>query len=286
MSEQAQKAFNDLCGGSSLMKFDSKRFKRDIDAFKSKREKKKNIQSGGESDDEDEEEEDDDDDESASEEESESGSDLDSESSSSSESDDDEEEEEEEKIDLYHKRSSGQTTTSQKDGKKNAQKSTSNQTEEELGNVMRKQYKIKIKGDDRNLIPNPLRSFEDLVSSYGMSEQMLRRVKECGWTEPTAIQRQAIPLLLSGGEVLAVAPTGSGKTLAFLLPIFMKLGKRKDGGVRAILLAPTKELAQQSTRICTLLSSGLRYERRNNYLCSFIYFYLLFFIMLTPAQLK
>ena len=87
---------------------------------------------------------------------------------------------------------------------------------------------------------------------------MLERLREAGFLEPTPIQRQAIPILLEGSELLAVAPTGSGKTLAFLLPMVTKLASKDDeaGGPRALLLSPTKELAQQSFRILKLLCRG------------------------------
>ena len=87
---------------------------------------------------------------------------------------------------------------------------------------------------------------------------MLQRLRDAGFHEPTPIQRQAIPILLEGSELLAVAPTGSGKTLAFLLPMVTKLAAKDDeaGGPRALLLSPTKELAQQSFRILKLLCRG------------------------------
>jgi superfamily II DNA/RNA helicase len=93
---------------------------------------------------------------------------------------------------------------------------------------------------------------------------LLSRLKEAGFDEPTPIQRQAIPALLENHELLAVAPTGSGKTLAFLLPIICSLKSKDDeaGGPRALLLSPTKELAQQSHRILRLLCRGVNTIRR------------------------
>ena len=93
----------------------------------------------------------------------------------------------------------------------------------------------------------------------GCGKMLLSRLKEAGFDEPTPIQRQAIPLLLENHELLAVAPTGSGKTLAFLLPIICSLKSKDDeaGGPRALLLSPTKELAQQSHRIMRLLCRGV-----------------------------
>ena len=53
---------------------------------------------------------------------------------------------------------------------------------------------------------------------------------EANFKVPTPIQRQAVPILCGGDELLAIAPTGSGKTLAFLLPIIMKLKRHEEGG--------------------------------------------------------
>lgn len=67
---------------------------------------------------------------------------------------------------------------------------------------------------------------------------------------------QAIPLLLDQRDLIACAPTGSGKTLAFLLPIINRLASPKKVGFRAIILAPTRELAKQIHRECIWLSEG------------------------------
>jgi ATP-dependent RNA helicase DDX52/ROK1 len=56
---------------------------------------------------------------------------------------------------------------------------------------------------------------------------------------------QSIPILLHGRELMAVAPTGSGKTLAFVLPILHDLGAPEKEGIRALIISPTRELANQ-----------------------------------------
>ena len=73
-----------------------------------------------------------------------------------------------------------------------------------------------------------------------------------GYEEPTPIQREAIPLLLAGRDLLAEAPTGTGKTAAFALPVLAAPGRRacrpegvRRGTVRALVLVPTRELAMQ-----------------------------------------
>jgi len=66
-----------------------------------------------------------------------------------------------------------------------------------------------------------------------------------GYETPTPIQAQAIPQVMKGHDVMGLAQTGTGKTAAFVLPILHRLVKRKYGGVRALIIAPTRELAEQ-----------------------------------------
>jgi ATP-dependent RNA helicase RhlE len=85
----------------------------------------------------------------------------------------------------------------------------------------------------------------------GLSPELLRAVADQGYAEPTPVQRAAIPLVLSGRDVLAGAQTGTGKTAAFVLPIIKMLHEtRRDGGalrhpVRVLVVVPTRELAIQ-----------------------------------------
>src|SRR5215217_7735602 len=82
-------------------------------------------------------------------------------------------------------------------------------------------------------------------SSFGLHPDLLRGVKELGFTRPTPIQADAIPPALEGRDVLACAMTGSGKTAAFLLPILHRLIHKPRGTTRALVLTPTRELAAQ-----------------------------------------
>lgn len=77
----------------------------------------------------------------------------------------------------------------------------------------------------------------------GLSRSLVDGVARLGITEPTEIQTKAIPLALAGKNLLATAETGSGKTAAFLLPIIERL--KRPGSLRALILAPTRELAMQ-----------------------------------------
>ena len=82
-------------------------------------------------------------------------------------------------------------------------------------------------------------------SSFGLHANLLRGVKEMGFTRPTPIQQDSIPPALEGRDVLACAMTGSGKTAAFVLPILHRLIEKKRGTTRALVLTPTRELAAQ-----------------------------------------
>jgi ATP-dependent RNA helicase RhlE len=80
-------------------------------------------------------------------------------------------------------------------------------------------------------------------TKLGLSPKVLEGVRAAGYGEPTAIQLRAIPLILEGRDVIGSAQTGTGKTAAFALPMISRLGQR--GGVRALVLEPTRELAAQ-----------------------------------------
>jgi len=85
-------------------------------------------------------------------------------------------------------------------------------------------------------------------NKLGLSEPILRGVRAVGYTVPTEIQARAIPAAISGNDILGRAKTGSGKTAAFILPTLDRLlsgGRCTPRGVRALVLTPTRELAQQ-----------------------------------------
>ncbi len=82
-------------------------------------------------------------------------------------------------------------------------------------------------------------------SKLGLSEKILEGVKAMGYVDPTPIQLRAIPLVLSGKDVIGSAQTGTGKTAAFALPILSKLGTHNPVGPRVLILEPTRELAAQ-----------------------------------------
>jgi ATP-dependent RNA helicase RhlE len=93
-------------------------------------------------------------------------------------------------------------------------------------------------------------------AALGLHDELLRSVEALGFTRPTPVQEQAIPLALQGRDVLASAMTGSGKTAAFLLPILQRLRGKRRGATRALVLAPTRELAAQIVEHLTQLARG------------------------------
>ncbi|SMD33073.1 ATP-dependent RNA helicase RhlE [Reichenbachiella faecimaris] len=88
---------------------------------------------------------------------------------------------------------------------------------------------------------NNIKNFSD----FKLNKQVLNAIVEAGYTSPTPIQKKAIPLVLSGHDVMGIAQTGTGKTAAFVLPLLMKLKYAQGQDPRALILAPTRELAIQ-----------------------------------------
>ena len=91
---------------------------------------------------------------------------------------------------------------------------------------------------------------ESNFASLGLAEPLLRAISETGYTTPTPIQAQAIPLVLAGGDLLAAAQTGTGKTAGFTLPLLHLLSQNHvhphpPGRPRCLILTPTRELAAQ-----------------------------------------
>ena len=93
----------------------------------------------------------------------------------------------------------------------------------------------------RELPPAATPTFAEL----GLDPRLVKALESLGYEEPTPIQREAIPPLLAGRDVLGQAATGTGKTAAFALPMIQRLGAEKGKGVRGVILVPTRELAIQ-----------------------------------------
>lgn len=109
-------------------------------------------------------------------------------------------------------------------------------------NSIRRSLDLRVSGA---AVAKPCVSF----AHFGFDEQLLDVIVRAGYTEPTAIQKQAIPCALEGRDVIGIAKTGSGKTAAFLLPMLVHIMdqeelERNEGPI-GMVLAPTRELAQQ-----------------------------------------
>ncbi|KAI9727848.1 MAG: mRNA splicing protein prp28 [Cirrosporium novae-zelandiae] len=111
--------------------------------------------------------------------------------------------------------------------------------------IFKEDFNISTKGGG---IPNPMRSWKE----SGLPKRLLDVVEQVGYAEPSAVQRAAIPISLQSRDLIGVAVTGSGKTAAFLLPLLVYISElpalneiTKNDGPYAIILAPTRELAQQ-----------------------------------------
>ncbi|KAE8163655.1 Pre-mRNA-splicing ATP-dependent RNA helicase prp28 [Aspergillus tamarii] len=113
--------------------------------------------------------------------------------------------------------------------------------------IFKEDFNISTKGGS---VPNPMRSWEE----SGLPKRLMELINKVGYKDPTPIQRAAIPIAMQSRDLIGVAVTGSGKTAAFLLPLLVYIAElpridefewRKNDGPYAIVLAPTRELAQQ-----------------------------------------
>ena len=81
---------------------------------------------------------------------------------------------------------------------------------------------------------------------FQLNEKIMAGVAAAGYQEPTPIQDQSIEAILEGRDIMGLAQTGTGKTAAFVLPILQRLISGKQGQIRALILAPTRELSEQT----------------------------------------
>ena len=86
-------------------------------------------------------------------------------------------------------------------------------------------------------------------SHFGLGKEMLRAIQKAGYTQPTPVQAAAIPRVIQGNDLIAIAQTGTGKTAAFVLPMLDRISHSNQSGqprgTKALILAPTRELALQ-----------------------------------------
>ncbi|XP_030566134.1 ATP-dependent RNA helicase dbp2 [Drosophila novamexicana] len=118
---------------------------------------------------------------------------------------------------------------------------TMNRSEQAVAE-MRHELEITVSGNE---LPHPVANFEE----SSLPPHIIDEMKRQGFTKPTAIQAQGWPIALSGRDLVGIAQTGSGKTLAYMLPAIVHIGNQppimRGEGPIALVLAPTRELAQQ-----------------------------------------
>ncbi len=92
-------------------------------------------------------------------------------------------------------------------------------------------------------------------SEFKLNDKLAKAIEAKGYTEPSEIQEKTIPLILKGKDIIGQARTGTGKTAAFVIPILQKINPEKKG-VQALVLVPTRELAQQVEKETRSLAKG------------------------------
>ncbi|CAI2169055.1 5511_t:CDS:10 [Funneliformis geosporum] len=149
-------------------------------------------------------------------------------------------------IDFFHNSKSAinETLGISKSKTKEITESLEEVQEEEEGieqEMFRKRHRIRVYGTD---IPNPFGSFDELESKYDFQSYICKNLKSFSY----------------GRDLMAMAPTGSGKTLAYILPILYNLKGPEKMGYRALIISPTRELAQQIYREIKKMSIGKKFK--------------------------
>ncbi|RKP10431.1 P-loop containing nucleoside triphosphate hydrolase protein [Thamnocephalis sphaerospora] len=117
----------------------------------------------------------------------------------------------------------------------------------------RGQHRIRVYGTD---VPRPFQTFSDLAQQYELAPYISENLARIGFKQPTAVQMQCMP----NRELIACAPTGSGKTLSFVLPVLHDLRSPQKVGFRAVIISPTRELAQQIYNQFRALGEGRKFK--------------------------
>lgn len=130
--------------------------------------------------------------------------------------------------------------------------------EERDWRIFKEDFSISTRGAK---VPNPLRYWREA----GLPVDLMRALDQAGYKDPTPIQRAAIPIGLQCRDVIGIAETGSGKTCAFLVPMLVYIAKQPQitaataaEGPYALIMAPTRELAQQISSECDKFSAYMR----------------------------
>ncbi|EIM83505.1 P-loop containing nucleoside triphosphate hydrolase protein [Stereum hirsutum FP-91666 SS1] len=129
---------------------------------------------------------------------------------------------------------------------------------------LRPKQRVTAKGSN---VPAAADTFEDLAKRYHIPPLIVSNIAEYGYQYPTGIQSHGIPILMESRDLAAISPTGTGKTLSYLLPLMSQLGSPSSSssseagsGVRAVILAPTRELAHQIHNECLKLAQKRKWR--------------------------
>ncbi|KIY67513.1 P-loop containing nucleoside triphosphate hydrolase protein [Cylindrobasidium torrendii FP15055 ss-10] len=153
------------------------------------------------------------------------------------------------------------------DGEPEHESNEENQQEAEESRPQQQKHRVAIKGKDA---PQAADTFAEMAERFSIPSQLLSNLAKYDYHHPTAIQSHCVPILMELRDLAAISPTGTGKTLSYLLPIIMSLKKpishaseddnSMGAGARAVILAPTKELAQQIHNECLKLCQGRKWR--------------------------
>ncbi|THH17213.1 hypothetical protein EW146_g3554 [Bondarzewia mesenterica] len=157
--------------------------------------------------------------------------------------------------------------------RKVSEESQDEQDDEENGDVetqnkgsasTQQRHRVATKGSN---VPAHAETFAELNKRYRIPSHLMANLEQYGYQHPTGIQSYGCPILLESRDLAAISPTGTGKTLSYLLPVMANLGapisslKTEGGkGVRAVILAPTRELAHQIYNECLKLAQGRKWR--------------------------
>ncbi len=115
--------------------------------------------------------------------------------------------------------------------------------------ILREEFQISINSEGQ-AVPPLMTSFSMMCSKYDVPKELVEHLNTLNIETPTPVQMQVIPCMLEGFEVIGCAPTGSGKTLAFGLPLLHSMSQIVEHtGIRALIISPTRELANQTYEV-------------------------------------